>query len=94
MLSRVAVAQRLPPPFILEIPANGLFDPAFEILLRFPTKLAFELRRINGIANVVTRAIGYELDQVAPRMLRRSKAVERFADGVDDVDIAPLMDRP
>ncbi len=50
-------------PLVVEVPKDGLFNAALEILRCSPAKLGFKLRRINGIALVMTGPISDETDQ-------------------------------
>ena len=69
------VAQRPPPPFVVEVPANGLFDAGVEILLRPPAELLLELGRVDGVAEVVARPVGTKVISSAwPRPAGRSRS--------------------
>ena len=50
------VAQRAPPPFVVEIPAHRLARARLEDLARPPAEFALDLGRVDGVAQVVRRA--------------------------------------
>ena len=55
-----AAADRLPPPRIVEIPANRPCQPALESLGRCPAELALDLRGIDRVAAVMAGPVGDE----------------------------------
>src|SRR3546814_1829255 len=79
------VADRRPPPAIVEIPVDRLREPAGKALLRPPAQLALDLRRVDRVAPVVPRPVGDEANQIAPRppARRRHALVEQVADRLD-----------
>src|SRR5271166_6843021 len=85
------VAQRPPPPFVVEIPPHRLLNAGVEGFERLPAKLALELRRVDGVAQIVPRAVRDELDERFVRTLHRPQFVEDGADALDDVNVAPLV---
>src|SRR5947207_14550557 len=55
-----ALAQRLPPGPVVEIPAHRRGEPAVEIVTGAPAEPALELAGVDGIAVVVAGAVGDE----------------------------------
>src|SRR6476620_5673466 len=53
----------LPPCLVVQEPADGVVQPLLEIVARPPAELAADLRGVDCIARVMTRAVGHELDQ-------------------------------
>src|SRR5580704_17834640 len=85
------LAQRPPPPFVVEIPADRLLDAALESLERAPAEFALELGRVDGVAPVVSRPVGDEGDKGFVRAGHRAKPVEDGADPHHDIDIAAFV---
>src|SRR5262249_55617415 len=83
-----AIEDRLPPNAVLQIPLHGFCQSRFECLEGSPSKLSFDLGRINGIAAIVPWSIGDERYKPSPRPVsRRLEIVEKITDRVDDVDV-------
>src|SRR6516225_3872049 len=70
------LAQRPPPPFVVEIPAHRLVDAGLERLERAPAEFALKLGRVDGVALVVPGPVGDEGDEGFVRARHRAKAVE------------------
>src|SRR6266567_3337182 len=88
--------QRGPGPgLVLDIPRDGAADAVGEPDLRAPAELALDLRWVDGVAEVVARPVGHELDElvVAAATRPRRDAVELGADGAHHVDVALLAAR-
>src|SRR3546814_9853341 len=87
------VADRRPPPAIVEIPVDRLREPAGKALLRPPAQLALDLRRVDRVAPVVPRPVGDEANQIAPRppARRRHALVEQVADRLDHLKVGALL---
>src|SRR3954471_11180615 len=90
----------LAPGAMAEIPAHGGAQPFLEALSWRPAELAPDLRVIDGVAAVVAGTVG---DEGLERAVggdaaggegggagRRAHALERVADGVDDLQVGPL----
>src|SRR3546814_15055348 len=60
------VADRRPPPAIVEIPVDRLREPAGKALLRPPAQLALDLRRVDRVAPVVPRPVGDDANHTDP----------------------------
>ncbi len=91
-LARIdALAQRLPPPFIVEVPGHGAADAGGEVLAGAPAELVLELGGVDGVALVVARPVGHEGDQLAPGPRRGPQLVEHVADGLDHLEVGALV---
>src|SRR5205807_656955 len=55
--------------------------------LRFPTKLAAGLRRVDGVAEVVTGTVGDKSDQRPSRTRRRHMVIEDVTYRLDDSEV-------
>src|SRR4029077_12180676 len=87
-----AVENGLPPWPVLQIPGDGLGDPALEILFGTPAQFNFDLRSINGVTPVVAWAIGDKRDQASARSMRGGfQPIEQLADRLHDVQIGALV---
>ena len=62
-----ALTQGPPPVLIIQIPAHGLRQTTFEILLGPPAQFLLQLAGINGITLVVTGPVRHEFNQIAAR---------------------------
>src|SRR5258708_7682410 len=69
-VARIPLAQRPPPPVIVEVPLDGLLDPRIEIFLSAPTKLGLEFGCVDRVASVVSWPVDNELNQPFTRMAR------------------------
>ncbi len=90
----VLPARDIVEPFlIVEIPLHGLLDALFELEGRLPAEFALELGGVDGVAGVVAEAVGDEGDEVEVSAFRSAElAVNRLYDGLDDVDVLPLVE--
>src|SRR5690348_13118341 len=68
----VALAQRLPPPLIVEVPLHRLFDAGVEILARPPPEFGLELGRIDRVPRIVAGPVRHKGDQFLARAVGRS----------------------
>ena len=53
----------LPPILIVQIPLDCHSDSGIKVILRLPSKLCLDLRRVDGIAAVMAGTVSYILDQ-------------------------------
>src|SRR4051812_44698864 len=83
----------MPPPFIIEIPANCLFQPAFEALFRAPTKRTFDLGGVDRVTPIMPGPVRHVFDElfVERAPLPRAQAVQNAADRPDDRKIGMLV---
>src|SRR5690606_17938627 len=88
------VAQRAPPPLVLNVPAHRLLDAGVEVFLRAPAELGLELGSIDCIARVMARAVSDELNQPVVRSPLWLHLVEDLADAAHHVDVAALVAAP
>ena len=78
---------------VLEVPADRLFDPLLELQAGLPAQLALEFARVDGVAQVVSRAVGDVGDQLLRSPLGASQqAVHGPDDHPDQVDVPPLVE--
>src|SRR5262249_20675570 len=84
---------RFPPPAIGQIPGHGLLQTVDERRLGPPAQLAAEFGRIDGVAEIVPRTVGHELDERAARTRRQTAdgGIERIADALDNLEVAALL---
>ena len=80
----VAADDAHPPVAVLEVPLDGLLDAVLELRLRLPTELRVDLRRVDGVAAVVSLAVSDVLDEVFG-------FAELLEDGLDHVDVGALV---
>ena len=68
-------------------------EAARQRLFRLPVELASDLRIVDCVAQIVTRPVGDEFDEVFVRAMRRARQrlVEDGADHLDDRDIRMLL---
>src|SRR5205823_2046724 len=85
-----AASHLLDPGRVVEVPADRLREPGLEGLARRPAETRADLRRIHGVAAVVARTIGDVGDERAVAGGARPQALQPVADGVHDIDVAPL----
>ena len=79
---------RLPPPGVVEVPADGLLHAAVERLGRAPAERALELGVVHRVAEIVARTVGDELDEVAIGAgLARAQAIEEIADAFHHLQV-------
>ena len=89
----VAARHVVEPLLVVQIPADGLFDTLLELQRGFPAELFLQLRRVDGIAQVVTSTVGNEGDEVhILAFLTTQQAVDGVDDHLDDVDVLPLVE--
>src|SRR5690606_18889190 len=91
--SLLGIAQRRPPPRVIDEPGYGLGDPRFEGLLRLPTKLRSDLGRVNRITPVVARSVGHEgnLLAIGFSVCARFLLVQNIADRFYDAQVRALV---
>ena len=81
------------PFLVVQIPADGLFNPFLELQARLPAQLALQLARVDGIAHVVALAVGHVGNQVhVLAFLPAQQTVNGPDDHPDDVDVLPLVE--
>ena len=74
----VARGDAIHPVLVVEIPAHGFLDALFKLEGGFPTQFVFELRGVDGVAQVVAGAVGDVGDEVEIGVLG---AAEQAIDG-------------
>lgn len=74
----------LPPGLIVQIPLNGLLDAVSKLGLRQPAQLVVNLGGVDGVAHIVTLAVG-NMDDEAFGL------AQCLADELDDVDVLHLV---
>ena len=80
---------------VLEVPADGLFDPLFELQAGLPAQLVFEFARVDGVSQVVTRAVGDIRDQLFRSAFGiAQQPVHGFDDHPYQVDVLPFVETP
>ena len=84
------LAQRTPPPFVVEIPANRFLNPAVEGLERAPSELTLKLGRVDGIAQIVPRPVRNEGDELFVWTTDEAQTIQKDANASHHVDIAAL----
>ena len=74
---------------VVQIPLNGFADAGFERFGRLPTQFGFELAGVDGVAAVVTRAVGDvgDLCGVGAAVGFGTQLIQQGTHGVDDVDV-------
>src|SRR5262249_22992918 len=82
--------QRLPPGTVIEVPLHSRIEASFKRVVRRPTDLGIKLSKIDGVTEIVARAIGHEADELA---MRRAvwlwyEMIHCIADCSDHIDIA------
>src|SRR5690349_16283754 len=87
----IVFSKRRPPPLILKIPFDRLFNSGFKGFLRFPTKLGFQLGSVNGITRVVPGAVGDVRYKALVGTLSRTMPVHKGTNMRHDIDIATLV---
>src|ERR1700693_5887049 len=75
---------------MVEIPAHRLREPGGERLARAPAELLSDLRRIDRIAAVVPGPVGDEGDEAPVAAFARANLLQRVAQGMHDLEVAPL----
>ena len=80
----VTIDDMLPPILMLEVPLDSLLDAVLKLRLRLPAEFRVDLRRVDGVAAVVSLAVGDVLDEVF-------RLAELLEDGLDDVDVGALI---
>ena len=81
------------PVLVVEIPADGLLDAFLELEGGLPAELALELARVDGVAHVVTQAVGHIGDEVERLTFGvAEQAVDGLDDDLDEVDVLPLVE--
>src|SRR5436190_20681092 len=93
-LARIALAQRLPPPFVVEIPLYGRLDPGFEGDCRLPAELGREPPRVDGVAPVMAGPVRHVGDQLAMRSTTWPTPVQAIADAADHLVVGALIVGP
>ena len=81
-----------PPPFVVQIPLDGLADSGIEILLRFPAKFVHQLGWIDRIAQIVSGTVRHMRDQILVLAgLAGTKLIKNAAHGLDHLKIGALV---
>src|SRR6266478_6524461 len=62
-----AAHDALPPAPVVEVPAHGLMQAVVEIVPRPPAELVLDLAGVDGVARIMARPVGDELDQLFMR---------------------------
>ncbi len=77
---------------LFQIPFNGLAHSGIERFGRIPSQFRLDLRRIDGIAPIVSWSIRDELDQAGELFYRFSnQSCQLLAEKVHDVQIFPAI---
>ena len=83
------------PVLVLEVPLHGLLQTFLELKAGLPTELAVQLRRVDGIAQVMSSTVGDEGDELFGVTFGvAQEAVGDLHQQVDEVDVAPLIEAP
>src|SRR5947208_7772748 len=93
-LARISLAQWLPPPFVLDVPADGCFDTVVERDLRMPAQFQAQAAGIDGVSLVVPRAISHVGHQISMRRSFRLQPIQTITYSLDDLDVGALVGRP
>src|ERR1700674_3292616 len=75
---------------MIEVPAHRLREPRRERLARAPAELAPDLGRVDRIAAVVPGPVGDEGDEAPVAALARPNLLQRVAQRMHDLEVAPL----
>src|SRR6056297_2735960 len=84
-----AVLNSLPPVAVLEVPRHRGLQTGVKIHLRRPAQFVANARRVDGVAPIVTGAIGNVTDQRPSRPLARVALIEQIAQRVDAIEVGP-----
>ena len=77
---------------IVEIPADCLPQPFLKICRGSPTEFTLYLRRVDGIAKIMSLAVGNISDQVERCAFRIAEfCVHSFYESLHEVDVAPFI---
>ena len=80
---------------VLEVPADRLFDPLLELQAGLPAQLVFEFARVDGVSQVVARAVGDIRDQLFRSAFGiAQQPVHGFDDHPYQVDVLPFVETP
>ena len=71
---------------MVEIPTYGLAQAVLEAVARPPAELGRDLGSVDGVACVVARPVGDEIDQLGAWTIAWHETVENFANLLDDLD--------
>ena len=83
----------LHPSLVLQVPFHGLFDAFLELQAWFPAQFAFQLRRVDGVTEVVALAVSYVGNEVEGVTFGMSQdAVHCLDDDLDQVDVLPFVE--
>ena len=76
-----------------QIPFHGLHDAGFEVFIRMPAEFRRNFGGVDGIAQVVARAVGNKGHEffVLRAVLARAAFIQNGADRVQDLEIVPLV---
>lgn len=89
----VAAGHVVEPVLVVEVPAHRLFDAFFKLQRGLPAQLVLELAAVDGIACIVTRAVGDVGNEVEILALGTpQQAVDRANEHFHDVDVSPLVE--
>ena len=81
------------PLLVVQIPADGLFDTFFELEARFPAQFGLQLVGIDGIAQVVSGAVGHVGNELlACPLWVAQQTVNGFDDHLHDINILPFVE--
>src|SRR5262245_22900921 len=85
------LTQRRPPPFVLKIPLNRLGKASGERLVGTPAEFAFELRGIDCVTMIMTRAIRHKGNVPGVRNTIRIELIEHSANAFDHFKVCAFV---
>ena len=89
----VATGHALEPLLIIEIPTCRFLDAFFKLQRGLPAQLVLELAAVDGIAGIVSKAVGHMGDEAQVFALGApQQAVDCGYEHLHDVDVAPLVE--
>ena len=81
------------PLLVVEIPADSLLDTLLKLQRGLPSELFLQLRRVDGIAQIVAGTVCNEGNEIhILTFLTTQQTVNGLDDHFDDVDVLPLVE--